>query len=258
MNIRRRDGVSLAYEDNAQGVSPIVFIHGWSCDHTMFAPQIEYFGARHRVVAVDLRGHGKSDAPQGEYTLPSFADDVAWLLGELSIDKATIVGHSMGGQVALEFGARHPELTEGVVLIDSVVFPSPAIIEWLRPAVEALRTPTYQQSVREMIVPPLFLPAEQKEQQSATRVMERTAQHVMVSALRNHTTEYDATDAASRWRGPVAYIGAQTPLGDTERFRKISPQLQVGQTIGSGHFSQLVVPSQINAMLDQFVHLRAA
>jgi pimeloyl-ACP methyl ester carboxylesterase len=224
----------------------------------MFAPQRKYFEACHRVLTVDLRGHGESDAPQGEYTLPSFADDVAWLLGELSIDKATIVGHSMGGQVALEFGARHPELTAGVVLIDSAVFPSPAIIEWLWPAVEALRTSAYQQAVREMIVPLLFLPAEQKEQQAAARVMERTAQHVMVSALRNHTTEYDATNTASRWRGPLAYIGAQTPLGDTEQFRKICPQLQVAQTLGSGHFSQLVVASQINSMLDRFVQLHGA
>jgi pimeloyl-ACP methyl ester carboxylesterase len=59
----RRDGVALFYDEAGGGELPLVFVHGWCCDHTYFAPQFEHFRRKHRVVAVDLRGHGQSDKP---------------------------------------------------------------------------------------------------------------------------------------------------------------------------------------------------
>src|SRR5262249_39115283 len=73
------DDTTLAYEDTGTGDPAFVFVHGWTCNHTHFAPQVEHFRRRHRTVAVDLRGHGASDAPEQEYTISGFADDVAWL-----------------------------------------------------------------------------------------------------------------------------------------------------------------------------------
>ena len=65
-------------------------------------PQFDYFGRTHRVVAVDLRGHGASDKPMQEYTVAGFADDLAWLCDQLGVVKPVVVGHSMGGNVAFE------------------------------------------------------------------------------------------------------------------------------------------------------------
>jgi pimeloyl-ACP methyl ester carboxylesterase len=59
-----RDGVALAYETRGQGDPPILLVHGWTCDHTYFAPQAEHFSRNHRVISVDLRGHGESDKPE--------------------------------------------------------------------------------------------------------------------------------------------------------------------------------------------------
>ncbi len=73
----QRDGVSLVYQEQGSGDPPIVFVHGWMCDHTHFAPQFEHFGRKHRVAAVDLRGHGRSDTPEQDYTIDGFADDLA-------------------------------------------------------------------------------------------------------------------------------------------------------------------------------------
>ena len=59
----------------------------WGGDHTHLAPQFDYFGRTHRVVAVDLRGHGASDMPMQEYTVAGFADDLAWLCDQLGVVK---------------------------------------------------------------------------------------------------------------------------------------------------------------------------
>lgn len=88
---------------------PILLVHGWCCDHTFFGPQFEHFIREgHRVVAVDLRGHGQSDKPHETYTMQLFADDLAFLREELGLERPAVIGDSMGGVVAFAFAASHP------------------------------------------------------------------------------------------------------------------------------------------------------
>ena len=97
----QRDGVSLFYEEAKGQKAPVLFVQGWCCDDSFFAPQFEHFARHgHRVVAADLRGHGQSDKPHDTYTMQLFADDLAFLCGELGLAKPVVIGHSMGGVVA--------------------------------------------------------------------------------------------------------------------------------------------------------------
>lgn len=93
----KRDQVSLFYEEAPGGGPPLVLVHGLGCDHSLMAPQFDALGRAHRVVAVDLRGHGRSDKPQQDYTIPAFADDLAWVLGALSLEGSFVIGHSPAG-----------------------------------------------------------------------------------------------------------------------------------------------------------------
>ncbi|HLO22257.1 MAG TPA: alpha/beta hydrolase, partial [Methyloceanibacter sp.] len=116
----KRDGVSLFYEEAKGDKRPILLVHGWCCDHSFFAPQSKHFARQgHRVVAVDLRGHGQSDKPHEDYTMQLFADDLAFLCRELQLEKPVIIGHSMGGVVAFAFAARYPEIPSAIVTIDA-------------------------------------------------------------------------------------------------------------------------------------------
>jgi predicted esterase len=123
MEFLKKDDVALKYEDTGADLPPMVLIHGCGCDHSSLAPQAEFFRNSHRVVSVDLRGHGESDAPHQDYTMAAFADDLVWLCKKLVLTRPIIVGHSMGGNVGLELAARYPDIPSSLVMIDSVMLP---------------------------------------------------------------------------------------------------------------------------------------
>ena len=110
MSRLRRDGVALFYEEAGVGEPPMLLVHGLGCCHTHLTPQLEHFSDDHRVVAVDLRGHGQSDAPHQEYTIEGFADDLAWVCARLGLENPVVVGHSLGGEICLALAASYPDL----------------------------------------------------------------------------------------------------------------------------------------------------
>src|SRR5699024_8771299 len=94
-----------------------VLLGSLGASRSMWSPQVEALSDRFRVVAVDLRGHGGSPAPEGEYDMGSLADDVIRLLDELGARRVHLVGVSMGGAVAQTIALEHPERLESLVLM---------------------------------------------------------------------------------------------------------------------------------------------
>lgn len=112
------NGINLAYSDQGNGL-PLVFLHAFPFNRTMWEPQLDGLSDRFRVITVDLRGHGESDAPLWRYTLELFADDVNGLLNHLSIRQAVLVGLSMGGYLSFDFYRKYPDRIKGLVLADT-------------------------------------------------------------------------------------------------------------------------------------------
>ena len=109
----------IFYRSRGDGAPPIIFVHGALCAHEDWTPQYEYFGARQRVVALDLRGHGNSTvADPDSCSIETFAADVVKLLRALDLPPAVLVGHSMGCRVVLEVNRRAPDRVAGLVLDD--------------------------------------------------------------------------------------------------------------------------------------------
>ena len=107
----------LGYDAAGAGDPALLFLHGWCGDRTFFAPQFDYFAPTHRVVSVDLPGHGKSEVPE-EYSIEAFASRVAELASELGLGRSVVFGHSIGAMVALALSQSAPELVGAVALID--------------------------------------------------------------------------------------------------------------------------------------------
>ena len=247
------NGINFYYKETGHG-SPILCIHGGMADSSNFDEQLNYFKKTHRIVAVDLRGHGQSDKPQGEYTINIFADDCVWLAQQLELTKPIVVGHSMGGLISLDIAARYPEFASAIIILDSPIMPTPAFAEALKPFVASLRSPMYRESIR-MFLDQFLGFTDRPEQRAA--LMEQFSsppQHVVSAELESYVA-FDTDIAASKCKVPVAYISSGPNFSDLTRFREVCPQLVTGQTIGSGHYHQMEVPEQINAMIERFIEL---
>ena len=112
------NGVSLAVEEAGHGV-PLLLVHGFPLSSQMWAPVLPALAEAVRVVAVDLRGFGDSEAPRDGYTMDSLATDVVGVADALGLTRFAVAGHSMGGYVALRVAARWPDRLVGLMLVDS-------------------------------------------------------------------------------------------------------------------------------------------
>jgi 3-oxoadipate enol-lactonase len=112
------NNISLAFNDQGTGL-PLVFLHAFPLNRTMWADQEKSLSRQFRVITIDLRGHGESDAPLWHYSLDQAADDIHSLLDHLSIQQAVLIGLSMGGYIAFTFYRKYAERVKGLVLADT-------------------------------------------------------------------------------------------------------------------------------------------
>jgi len=110
---------TISYDDLGEGTVPVIFLHGYPFDKTMWRPQIDFLQASNRVIAVDLRGFGGSKDEETSLSIGLFADDLIKFMNALSIDKAMICGLSMGGYIALNAVVRFPSRFEALILCDT-------------------------------------------------------------------------------------------------------------------------------------------
>lgn len=108
--------------------APVVLIHGLAADHQMWTEVVKHLAARHRVIAYDVRGHGRAAGAPKPFTVPVFAADLAALMDRLNIRQAHIYGMSMGGAIAQQFAISHPERVHSLALIATFSHAQPAFL----------------------------------------------------------------------------------------------------------------------------------
>lgn len=245
------DGVELGYVEAGSGGPPIVFVHGWSCDHTFFAPQARHFSESRRCVSVDLRGHHGLDAPEGSATIPTHAADVVRLCEALGIERPVIAGHSMGGAIALEVAASNPTFPAALVLVDPAFPVSSDVIPFMEAFVAELEAPGYRTAARDFVEQAMFMPSDDEVVKGQVlEAMLDTPQHVMVSEMRS-VIEFSSRPAHS-WTLPVLNIVAGQPVSDHASLGLSCTDLETTSTPGVGHFNQLLAPDVVNEAMEVF------
>jgi pimeloyl-ACP methyl ester carboxylesterase len=247
-------GVELFYERAGSGKPELLFIPGWCCDHTAFQPQFDHFAPAHAVTALDLRGVGRSEVPDEGYSIPELADDVAAFCAELGLEKPVLVGHSLGGMIAVELGARYPSLPSALVLVDpGPIDPLPASTDFFRGLAERLEGPDGEDVRREYVYD-----MGARDEERAQWIVEHMClppQSVAAAVIRG-VSEWNGREPFARCTVPVLILRDELePETDLLRLQEVKPDLQIGITVGAGHFHQLEVPDQVNAMIERFIAL---
>lgn len=152
------NGINLAYEDRGSG-DAVVLLHGF-CGSSQYWKHVSpVLSENYRVIVPDLRGHGESDATESTYTMEMMADDIKLLLDKLSITKAILFGHSLGGYITLSFAEKYPQLLSGFSLIHSTARPDDTKGKENRiTAIEEVKENGIQSFI-EALIPKLFAPA---------------------------------------------------------------------------------------------------
>ena len=252
MSYAELDAVRLYYERAGSGERELLFVHGWCCDHTAFRPQFDHFARTHAVTALDLRGCGRSDRPEDGYTIPDFADDLAQFCSAVGIDKPVVIGHSLGGMIAVELAARHPSVPRALVLVDpGPIDPLPETAKLFSSFAEQLDGPSGE-DVRRLYVQDMGA----RDADLARWIVElmcATPLPIATTVIRG-VVAWNGVGALRLCAVPTlllrAALGAKP---DVVRLSALKPDLEIGITVGAGHFHQLEVPDQVNAMIERFL-----
>ena len=257
MPYAKRDGLSLAYEQAGSGEPPLVFVHGWCCDHAFFQPQFDHFQAAHAVAALDLRGCGSSGRPEAGYDIPTLADDVAWFCREIGVAKPVVVGHSLGGMIAIELAARHPSLPRAVVAVDpGAIDPTPADLRAYEGLAAQLKGPDGE-AVRLAFIQGSFLATDDADRRR--RIVETmcAVPLTIAEAVIRGVVAWNGAGALQLCAAPLLVVLSQTGgSNDPARLLALKPDAQIGVTVGAGHFHQLEVPEQVTPMIERFIRVR--
>ncbi len=248
-----REGVALAGEEHPGDGPAVVLLHGWCCDRSFLAPQIEHFASRGRhVVAVDLRGHGASDRGRVECSLRVVADDVAWLIEELGLGRAMIAGHSMGGLVALDLATRRAELVERIAMLDSIVAIPRHLADAAAGLSRLLDSQRCAETIAEFVEKWLLMPdTDEQLARRAINTMSSAPPEVAIPCWES-LVAYDDRGALKACPVPLLFVASDNSVVNLEELPDMNPGLELVCMRGVSHFHPLEAPDATNQLLDRF------
>jgi pimeloyl-ACP methyl ester carboxylesterase len=247
-----RNGVRLAHEDAGAGEPACILIHGWGTDRTSLAHQHAFLSATRRVVSVDLRGFGESSSPPQKYTIDRYADDVAYVATKLGLEKFVVVGHSLGGLIALELAASHAERVIGLVVLESFLVPSAQTRLALRGTFESLCQENGDELGVRLVAHLLGAGVDPAERERMLAVLGACPRHVLLSAFEG-LLAFESAVAASQVKCPFLYVGTSHRYADEVELKRLCPQLVIERLDGKGHFFPIEAAEELNALIARFL-----
>lgn len=242
--------------------TPLVLVHGYPLDHSMWSGQLDGLAAACRVIAPDLRGFGASEATPGTVTMEQMADDLAGLLDALAIKQPIVFcGLSMGGYVAWQFAFRHrPRLAKLILCDTRAVADTPEVAAGRRKTAEKVLVEGAEVAADAML-PKLFAPATYAEQpqvvEATRKVMLRTKTEGITAALRGMAERPDVTSRLNEIDVPALVLcGQHDGIAPPSEMRQIAAKLPNSRFVeiaAAGHMAPLEQPEAVNAAIRAFL-----
>jgi pimeloyl-ACP methyl ester carboxylesterase len=240
----------LFVDDAGSGGPAVVFVHAAAGNAGHWSEILAHVRATHRALAIDLRGHGRSQLPpDGDYSIEAFASDVARVTDALQIERFVLVGHSLGGAVSAAYAGAHPERLAGLLLLDPATDARALADEQTRGMMRALHADAY--ATTEQAWQPLLAPSTEAVRQRVLSDLRRTPEPTVVGSL-GALLRFDPVAALSKYRGSKRAL--ITASNDTPNaYHRIVPGIAHIRIDGTGHWAQLDDPAQINRLIAAFL-----
>lgn len=237
----------------------VVLCHGLACDHTLWDATAAHLAPRYRVLRYDLRGHGRSDAPVGPYSMLRMADDVAALMDGLDVPQAHFVGISLGGMIGQTLAVRYPEQLHSLTLVDTVCrTPRQAHPMWHERIghVEAHGMAGVLDATLQRWLTAPYRAAHPNQ-------VERIRQMVLATPVRGYVGAclailgFDQADALARIHCPTLVVVGDKdqgcPVADSRAIADGIPAAQFEVLPDAAHLSPIEQAEQFHAVLDAFL-----
>jgi len=255
------NGISMNYEIKGTGGN-IVLIHGLGDNLNMWYHQVPVFSKSYRVITYDVRGSGKTESPEGEYSISLLAKDAYELMRGIKVEGAYFLGYSMGGHVALQLALSHPEMAKALILANSSVGlapPSPEALERRRLMMELLDKGDMQKFTEIMTTNAFSPDFESKNPVEFKKYMEVKSQNKLdgIGRLMQMLGTPASPPDLSKVQCPVLLI-----VGEKDQYMGVAQAKQASEMIAgskvvilpTGHAAAIEMPDKFNAAVFEFLH----
>jgi 3-oxoadipate enol-lactonase len=247
--------IELAYTRRGKG-TPLVLLHGYPLDHHLWDDVAPLLEDTFDLILPDLRGFGESTTVDSAFTVDDYASDIAGLLDQLGIQKTAIVGHSMGGYVALAFARLYPERVSGLGLVSSQVLADPPDRKEGRYKSAADVSDKGIGGVVETMTPKFT--SDERLQAFARESMERQQPAAFIGALKAMAERMDSTPLLSSFKFPVVIIHGEAdaliPIDRAREVKNAIPQAHLVELNGAGHMPMMEAKEETARALKHLAH----
>jgi pimeloyl-ACP methyl ester carboxylesterase len=247
--------LKVHYKSLGEGKTPVVFVHGWCCDNSVWRDQAAALDGKCRMLFVDLPGYGKSDKPKGDCTIELMAKGVDAVLRDAGAEKAVLVGHSMGTPVVRQVYRLFPDKVLALVFVDGSLRPftrDPAQLKRFR---EMFKEETFKDNAPRILTG--MLPP-----QSPADVRERLLKLVAAADTHSAITSMNSMfDDPKLWKDDPVNVPSQALMAKSPNWtedykayaKKLVPDLDYREFDGVGHFLFMEKPEPFNEALGEFL-----
>lgn len=252
-----KDSTPISYEISGSGEPTLVFVHGWSCDARYWRAQLPHFSKSHRVVTLDLAGHGHSGTMRSQYTMSAFGEDVRAVTEATGSRSVILIGHSMGGSVIAEAARLMPNRVVGLIGIDTlenIEYPMTReeLKKMMAPLEKDFRTGS-RQFVEEMISPR----TDPQLREWILSDISAAPPAVALSAMNEMMTQYitgEAAKAFEKIRIPVITVNGDLWPINYEANRRHMFSFDAIVLKDADHFLMMDRPKEFNQALEKAIN----